>query len=192
MRPLIHRFRPLRTVTRGGSIVGAVLAVALSAASPARAAGQQCDPARPLDTPTKNFEIKGATAIDSLTGLEWQRCAHGLTWSDGACTGTRKGFTLSEALAAAEAAGDGWRLPSAQEMDSILESACTGPAINLDVFPDVRPTADDSEDDWVFWSTTHYDIIPEMAYIFNFATGIADVRSPAFPLSVRLVRPVKR
>lgn len=182
---MIDCFRALTTV-------GTFLAVALAATSPARAAGQRCDAARSLDTPTRNFEISGATAVDSQTGLEWQRCTLGLTWSDGVCTGIRKGYTLTEAQAAAEAAGDGWRLPSAQEMDSILESACTGPAINLDVFPDVRPTPDDSEDDWVYWSTTHFDIIPEMAYIFNFASGIADVRSPAFPLSVRLVRPVKR
>jgi hypothetical protein len=158
--------------------------VALIAAGGADAA---CDPSRPPDTPTRNFEIRGATAVDRTTGLEWRRCSLGLTWTDGRCTGEAVHLGLEPARAAIRAEGGGWRLPTAQELDGILESGCVGPAINAEVFPDIGPAEADS-DDWTYWSDTHYDLIPEMAWIFDFSTGITDVRSPGYALAVRPVR----
>lgn len=173
----MRRVRPSPTA---GMLATLVLSVGPVAAD--------CDPKRPLDTPTANFELRGATAIDRTTGLEWRRCTLGLEWVDGACRGSVRDLTLADAIAAAAAEKTGWRVPSAQEMDSILESACRAPAINTEVFPDVTVSEGDSESAWVYWSATRYDLIPTMAYVFDYAQGYSDARSVGYALSVRLVR----
>ncbi len=146
-----------------------------------------CAPGRPLDTPPQRFEIRGETAVDRTTGLEWRRCSLGLRWSEGRCSGEAVHLGLEAARSAARAEGDGWRLPTAQELDGILETACTQPAIDPEVFPDVGP-ADADSGDWTYWSDTSYDLIPEMAWVFDFATGIVDVHSPGYAYAVRPVR----
>ena len=185
--PTHLRIAPTGTRHIGTFHTGTLLAALLTVAT-ATPASAGCDATRALDTPTANFTVQGATVIDKATGLEWRRCSHGLEWKGGACVGRPAPLPLAEAIKLGERTGDGWRLPTAQEMDSILESACTAPAINAEVFPDIHPSDADAEDDWVYWSATHYDIIPKMAYVFNYGNGITDVRSPGYPLSVRLVR----
>ncbi len=75
------------------------------------------------------------TITDSVTGLIWQRCALGQTWNGSACIGGGNTFTWPQALQAAQAAGDGWRLPNAKELDAMLDRRCAAPAVNPTLFP---------------------------------------------------------
>ena len=95
-------------------------------------------------TPTSRFALEGATAIDSKTNLEWQRCHLGTTWNhdNSSCesNGDSETYDWESALqvATANSLGDNtdWRIPNIKELASIIEGACYDPAINTEVFPD--------------------------------------------------------
>ena len=78
-----------------------------------------------------NTEVK-----DKETGLIWQRCSLGQTWSGTSCTGKTTEYEWKAALQAAKKMGSGWRMPNVTELSSLLELACYFPAINKDFFPD--------------------------------------------------------
>ncbi|WP_295450577.1 DUF1566 domain-containing protein [uncultured Thiodictyon sp.] len=94
----------------------------------------------PATAPASRFSDNGnGTVTDKMTGLQWQRCSEGQTWVGGTCTGTASSFTWQQALQYADTAivvgKDDWRLPNINELTSIFEEACYGPAIDLWVFP---------------------------------------------------------
>lgn len=117
-----------------------------------------CDDNAKHSTPSADFEFlaHGATVRHTKTGLEWQRCPAGMEFTPGkaadhaqdACTGTAGIYTLERArqyLAKVNAGAglDGksdWRLPTMDELASIVEDACMAPAINTTVFPDTPVT----------------------------------------------------
>jgi hypothetical protein len=143
---------------------GLGLAIALHAAS-AQAA---CDTA---------YALNGDTVFDKRSGLTWQRCSVGQRWQEGAgCTGAPKFFTWFDA---AEQPVEGWRLPSADELASLIHPGCQ-PVIDGRAFPGIDP---DYPNYWT--ATTAGD---SAAYYVNFATGIATVDARDEPYAVRLVR----
>lgn len=76
--------------------------------------------------------------VDVSTGLVWQREPNriGKSW--------REALAYCEAL---ELAGkDDWRLPSAKELQSIVEDRRSGPSIDITAFPDTPATS--------FWTST--------------------------------------
>jgi hypothetical protein len=78
------------------------------------------------------------TVTDKQTGLMWQKCSLGQT--GGACSsGSIQLFTWQAAIAAANENADygytDWRLPNTKELESLIEIACSSPAINETVFP---------------------------------------------------------
>jgi hypothetical protein len=117
-----------------------------------------CDNNAKLSTPTSDFEFlaHGSVVRHKKTGLEWQRCPAGMMFTPGksadhtqdTCQGAASMFTLETAnqYAAQANAGTGldgksdWRLPTMDELSSIVEDACQIPAINATVFPDTPVT----------------------------------------------------
>jgi len=117
-----------------------------------------CDANAKPSTPASDFEFlaHGSAVRHKTTGLEWQRCPAGMKFTAGAaadhsqdaCQGTAGMFTLESAnqYAAQANAGTGldgktdWRLPTMDELSSIVEDACQVPAINLKIFPDTPVT----------------------------------------------------
>ncbi|WP_162064460.1 DUF1566 domain-containing protein [Vibrio taketomensis] len=110
-------------------------------------------------TPTTRFvmnkDSQGAedgTVTDTKTGLMWMRCSVGQKWdaANRRCTEETLVFSWQQALVQAEsyrsgpieetgtddgvAAYDDWRLPNVKELASIIESTCSLPAINVEVF----------------------------------------------------------
>ena len=81
------------------------------------------------------------TAIDPETGLRWYRCNAGEKFQNSQCVGSPLELNFAQANAyvaeVAAASGKRWRLPTASEVKSITQTACTNPAINSQVFPTV-------------------------------------------------------
>ena len=91
------------------------------------------------------------TIGDKGTSLEWLKCSAPQTYSGGNCTGTVQAYTWESALAYCEnltLGGGGWRLPSINELVSIMDNS-RNPAIHS-FFS--TPITNDSE----YWSSTTY------------------------------------
>jgi hypothetical protein len=74
----------------------------------------------------KRFEIAGNEVHDRKTDLTWQRCDFGQAWDDANawCTGVKKHATTEGLDEAAQSSAPGWRLPTLDEMTSLMEVAC--------------------------------------------------------------------
>lgn len=83
------------------------------------------------------------TVTDIQTGLMWQKCTLGFSGNACETTGTLAEFSWKSATEAVQNAniGEGmlgysdWRLPSLAELRSLVETACSWPAINSTLFP---------------------------------------------------------
>lgn len=108
------------------------------------AIGQDCTPGRADARFVFNAD---GTATDGTTGLTWKRCSEGQAWDGSTCTGDAALHDWQEAMALGQGSGeDGWRLPSLDELASIIDRGCSNPSVDPGVFP-ATPSA-------VFWSTT--------------------------------------
>jgi len=76
----------------------------------------------------------GTEVTDSLTGLIWSQ---NTVASD---------VNHADAVKAVEAMGEGWRLPTVDELQTIVDRTKYSPAIDADAFPD-------TENDW-YWTST--------------------------------------
>ncbi|MFK5913641.1 MAG: DUF1566 domain-containing protein [Woeseiaceae bacterium] len=93
-------------------------------------------------TPTKPSSIYtdngDGTVTDSQTNLMWNKCLLGLS-GDTCASGTLENLTWQAALKATNDSSlnghSDWRLPNKNELISIIEVACTAPAINETSFP---------------------------------------------------------
>ena len=63
-----------------------------------------------------SYAEDSGTWTNPKTGLTWQRCSLGQTWSGYGCDGEPKAYTWDDAQQAAKAVGDGWRVPAASEL----------------------------------------------------------------------------
>ncbi len=90
-------------------------------------------------TPSSEFQPleDGAVVRHARTTLEWQRCAEGQTWdaASNACQGRPTALSWPRADRLAKRVGKDWRLPTAEELLSIVERCHDAPAINPQVFP---------------------------------------------------------
>lgn len=110
-------------------------------------------------TPENEFVRLGNGVIEHReTGLQWAQCAIGQTARGNACEGAATVFDWSEARdvvqrvnSTGELGGHtDWRLPTVEELATIIERCREAPAINFNVFPNTPWTG--------FWtSTLHFD-----------------------------------
>jgi hypothetical protein len=120
-----------------------VLIISLLMTGSAVAQTQNCDTSKQESSPASRFIDQGNGAIkDTQTSKLWLRCAVGMKWSGRSCEEKTTTHTYFEALAQVErinkqayAQRSNWRLPTRDELTSIVEQRCFNPAINLDVFP---------------------------------------------------------
>lgn len=144
-----------------------------------------CDDTVEQSTPSSGFVINGGEAYDKNTELTWSRCTLGTTWTDGTgCVGTAKLMRLEDAKRAADTLGAGWRIPTIEELYSIIEHACTEPTINTQVFPSVHSFSEGAP----YWADTRVEGLPSLIYYIDFSDGGVDGHTKGFPLAVRLVR----
>ncbi len=100
-------------------------------------AKQNCNTKAQASTPNSRFELisNGSEVKDKDTGLIWQRCSLGQTYSNNKCVGEAKKYTWQKALYAVKTlsdnSGKNYRLPNIKELSSIVEQRCDHPAINI-------------------------------------------------------------
>ncbi|MCU0753969.1 MAG: DUF1566 domain-containing protein, partial [Xanthomonadales bacterium] len=123
------------------TILRALVLALLSGAMAAEA--QTCPAGNPRVAPDSRYSISEPVSgefvvTDLATGLMWKRCSEGQ--SGASCgNGGASTFTWTQALTqannAVHAGFSDWRLPSADELLSLVETGCSSPAINTVVFP---------------------------------------------------------
>jgi len=112
--------------------------------------------------PEPRFEADGEAVLDRLTGLCWRRSAD---LADGP---EYWGMAL-EAVAGLnrEYPGRNWRLPSINELDSLVDCSAYGPAL-----PPGHPFADVTD---VYWSSTTSEFEPDWAWALYLTKGAVGV-----------------
>lgn len=143
-----------------------------------------CAKSKPESTPTSRFVLKDGEAFDQKTKLTWERCSVGTSWNGSKCVGSVRLMSLDEAKKLAGKRGGGWRVPTIEELYSIVESRCTDPTVNSQVFPGVRNLGEGAP----YWSTTRIREMPPLVYFIDFVNGEADGHTKGFAMAVRLVR----
>lgn len=115
--------------------------------------------------PNSRYQLlNNATEVKDLkTNLIWQRCSLGQTWSGTSCTGTATQYTWADALKTAQSIGGSWRLPNIKELQSLVERACSAPAINEAIFSNTSSDA--------YWSSSMYPHDSDFVFIVNFKFG---------------------
>ena len=128
-----------------------------------------------LDTPTEDFiDNKDGTVTHKKTGLTWQRCSVGQTWTGSNCNGSTNVFRYLDSLSQTSnfAGYSDWRIPRIDEIASIVEYGVS-PSINSAIFPNT-PTgfyAPYTFLNYMFWSSTFVASNPDRMYMLNFTTG---------------------
>jgi hypothetical protein len=120
----------------------------------------------PLTTPTVDFIDHGnGTVTHKRTGLMWQRCAVGQTWTGSGCSGNPTSYSWNAAMALTNDLGgyNDWHMPTQNELQTLVEYGKYAPSINNKIFPDTPSK--------FFWSSSPKvaDIGP--AWLVTFKDG---------------------
>lgn len=151
MNPFISGRRPA-LLSLGGALLSLLLAAEV---------GAVCDTSQPTRTPTSRYVIKDAVVYDRKTDLTWQRCSVGQRWeNDVGCVGVIAEMSWDEARSKS---ADGWRLPTRDELATLVSPTCKQPAINEAGFPDM--------DLGKLWYWTSSESGDYLAWLVNFADG---------------------
>ncbi|MFO8152681.1 DUF1566 domain-containing protein [Thioalkalivibrio sp.] len=144
-------------------------------------AGHTTVSAEPADS-RYQIEEDGAVVFDSQTGLYWERCSVGQTLVDGHCAGRANRFTWDQANALdADLPENGeWRLPTVEELQTLVEFRVFNPAIDPEAFPNTPPSN--------FWSSSEAAYDAFYAWTVHFANGFSNWRHKRQRFEVRLVR----
>lgn len=144
-----------------------------------------------LYTPTSDFvDNSDGTVTHKKTTLTWKRCAEGMTWTGSDCSGTVTTYTWTQAMALTATFGgkSDWRLPTQNELLTIVEWAKYTPAINTTIFPNTPSSSFSSSS--IFWSASAHADGSGYGWSVAFDSGGDEINSYYAPLSksVRLVR----
>ena len=95
------------------------------------AAQAVCDASPTAASSASHFIIADETVYDRTTKLTWMRCSYGQTFrKGGGCDGEVQPMDRDAAMALRVPGDGGWRLPSKEDLDSIVEWSCKKPAID--------------------------------------------------------------
>lgn len=123
----------------------------------------------------------GQQVSDPSSGLVWRRCAEGMKWDGRLCAGKPARYTFAGAKAAAKSAGNGWRLPTRDELRVLVDTkARKKPRIDGASFPDTPAVS--------FWATRDGSDDNLNAWTINFANGKLYGNTGQGKFPVRLVR----
>ncbi|MBP9890090.1 MAG: DUF1566 domain-containing protein [Leptospiraceae bacterium] len=107
------------------------------------------------------------TVKDNATGLVWQKCSIGQTYTNSTCSGAATTELAGNAIyycGLSSLASRGWRMPNMNEIRSIVDySKSTSPMIDTAVFPNTVSG--------IYWSSTTPQTLGTRCYI-SFITGL--------------------
>lgn len=101
-----------------------------------------------------------------------------LEWSKTLCEG--ESVTYEEAEKACKELGDGWRLPTRHELESLIDLTRHDPAIDTTRFPDTKSR-------W-YWTSTETAWNPSAVWFVSFNYGLVDSYHRNYYACVRAVR----
>ena len=132
-----------------------------------------------------NFMTRDHLVIDLRHGVEWLRCSVGQTWNGKTCEGQIMPLNHDQIKVAIKQAneqiGDGWRLPTLEELEGLVCTTCGPPMIDAEVFP---ATAGEP-----YWTGEVNGRATRHVFSVNFLNGWTYGRFfPTQSLAVRLVR----
>lgn len=167
------------------NILMMTLSTAMCTAVSTTAFAQQCSQNMTRTQQANDFSQTSyaETTTHKKTRLEWQRCSLGQTFVNGMCTGEAKrlGFNDAQSMARNDnSSGGGWRMPTQSELVSLIESACTNPAVNTEIFPATLAGA--------YWTSTAYAGNVVDAWSVSFSDGSVTYGNKITANYVRLVR----
>jgi len=123
------------------------------------------------DAPMGRYAIESGTVVDSKTNLNWEQtlASARYAWSDAAtyCSSLPLG-------------GGGWRLPSENELQTLVDESRMSPAIDPTSFPD---TPGD-----FFWTSSAVPSFSNFAWAITFNDGATTLLDATEPEWVRCVR----
>ena len=128
---------------------------------------------------------KGPITINVLGGLEWMRCSIGQVWSDETCVGEPLKVPFAATTAVLErtlvSSGEGWRLPTRNELRVLIQKNDEPPMINAKHFPATHPGS--------YWTSDKNRMLANGHWVVNFYTGNNYGRAArSQPFAIRLVR----
>lgn len=116
-------------------------------------------PASSATPAAARFQVSpdGQEVADTQTHLVWRRCVEGMTFDGTTCKGKPKKYKFGDAKKAAAAAGAGWRVPTKDELMTLIAKTKNGARIDLAAFPATpatltwgsRPGFDDDLNAWI-------------------------------------------
>lgn len=134
-----------------------------------------------ITSPTdRNITIHlGEDAVQLATrGADKTIPADSLEWSETLLDG--EAVPLEEAEKAAAKLGDGWRLPTRRELESLIDLTRHDPAIDTDRFPDTRSN-------W-YWTSTPCAWNEAACWVVYFSLGLVNYNHRDDSACVRAVR----
>jgi Protein of unknown function (DUF1566) len=164
---------------RLGSQLSFAAAVGANLLIPFGVAQAVCEASSTAEQLSSRFVIDEAMVYDTKTKLTWMRCSYGQIWHEGRCEGAVKPVDWDTAMSLRVSGDNAWRVPTKDELDSIVDASCKKPSVNEEVFPDTALMA--------YWTSTPSG--PSYAWHVNFRWGISAwqyLRSN--PYAVRFVR----
>lgn len=131
-----------------------------------------------------SYSSDGSEVTDAQTGLVWQRCSAGQTWSSSTstCTGGASVYAHADALAYAKTQS-GWRLPNVKELYSVVKTTTVVPAADATAFPSMPNTTGVA-----YWTSTPDVQSPASAWGVEFKLGAVASYTRSSANFVRLVR----
>jgi hypothetical protein len=115
------------------------------------------------DTAGRFTDNGDGTVTDSKTGLTWQRCLEGQTFSGSTCNSSATAKTWSQALALT---ANGFRVPNIKELQSIVDETTQSPAVSTACFPMTAGAT------IYVWSSSPYAADLTKAWVIDFKTGL--------------------
>jgi hypothetical protein len=154
--------------------------VVFGIASGAASSRATCDNSQPNQPSSARYVIGNGEVYDKESNLTWQRCSVGQNWKDGTgCVGVIKEVTWDEAMGQANGS---WRVPSKDELTSLVSPSCKNPAIDDTAFPNM------ATDKLWYWTSTPIGVSHAWIVYFNDGAAYDGYRGHAATYSVRLVR----
>ncbi|WP_138436368.1 Lcl C-terminal domain-containing protein [Marinobacter shengliensis] len=136
-----------------------------------------------IQTPDKAFSISLdnndlSIIVNPVSEPQAKKAEQQLEWSQTLLDG--EAVTLSEAEEAVAKLGEGWRLPTRQELESLLDLSRHDPAIDTSKYPDTKSCA--------YWTSTPCAWNNAARWVVFFLLGGVDADLRGYGACVRAVR----